>query len=457
MSLNDDTPPRPKTFVLKTADQYELWKARICAKCFFSTHHDPFLVKDEDCIRDMNPVAEGEILAARPPLEWVGRMWLIIIGSLHDDLFIKLTHVQHGHVETMMKEIRAALLVDMGNDVQDMRTELYKSNMVTHCNGDLQAYISYVTQRKQKLSFLVVPERELVSIFLGGLPPTIYDTMKSVFAIKGHGPETFDDAVSAVRIFSAVPHVTLQLSRLKANGLSQSIFAAVPTHNESKHQGTKSKAACFRFAKNGNCPNGTECRFSHAQIPTSNERQPLFIASRCNFCHIRGHEEKDCRKKKAKQKASLTVSQPPIALQAQAFHVESVGDIPFVDHFAMVLTASTKTPDVSKWVLDSGATSCATHDEKDCIDIVPCNINVCAAGSSFNVDRTGTAVIFAEDSDGRPRKLTFSGCLLSDRFPDKLLSLQSFSSKGHTITMRSGSISISHPSCSASLVAPKTL
>ena len=95
MSLNDDTPPRPKTFVLKTADQCELWKARICAKCFFSTHHDPFLVKDEDCIRDMNPVAEGEILAARPPLEWVGRMWLIIIGSLHDDLFIKLTHVQH--------------------------------------------------------------------------------------------------------------------------------------------------------------------------------------------------------------------------------------------------------------------------------------------------------------------------------------------------------------------------
>jgi len=40
---------------------------------------------------------------------------------------------------------------------------------------------------------------------------------------------------------------------------------------------------------------------------------------------------------------------------------------------------------VDAWVLDSGATSSATFDERDCVDVCPCEVRVTGAGGDFTV------------------------------------------------------------------------
>ena len=44
------------------------------------------------------------------------------------------------------------------------------------------------------------------------------------------------------------------------------------------------------------------------------------------------------------------------------------------------------------FILDSGATSSATFNPADCVDIVPCSISVNAAGGTFIVKQKGTAM-----------------------------------------------------------------
>ena len=49
--------------------------------------------------------------------------------------------------------------------------------------------------------------------------------------------------------------------------------------------------------------------------------------------------------------------------------------------------------------------------------------------------RIGVATIQALDEKGRVQKVILSGCLISPLFPFKLLSLQTFTKKGHVITI----------------------
>ena len=115
-------------------------------------------------------------------------------------------------------------------------------------------------------------------------------------------------------------------------------------------------------------------------------------------------------------------------------------------HFAFSVTANC----VSKnWVLDSGATCCATADEADCIDVRECNMNVTAAGSSFTVKRIGTAVINTIDERGNKVQLRMQDTLISDRFTHKLLALQRFTSKGFQVIMGAHNMRIASSSCQA--------
>jgi hypothetical protein len=63
MSINDASPP-PKKLLLRTADQFELWKARISAQCFFATQHDAFTITDAACVTAMTavPAADGNLV-----------------------------------------------------------------------------------------------------------------------------------------------------------------------------------------------------------------------------------------------------------------------------------------------------------------------------------------------------------------------------------------------------------
>jgi transposase InsO family protein len=109
----------------------------------------------------------------------------------------------------------------------------------------------------------------------------------------------------------------------------------------------------------------------------------------------------------------------------------------------LVLQATTE-PDYGPgaWILDSGATVSATFSAEDCINIMPCNISVTAAGCTFIVDQKGTAVIRAADENGALQTLYVNDCLISSRFPYKLLALPTFTAKGFTINMVGNALSV---------------
>ena len=112
----------------------------------------------------------------------------------------------------------------------------------------------------------------------------------------------------------------------------------------------------------------------------------------------------------------------------------------------------TSTDKHSRWVLDSGATACATFDESDCIDVRECSVPVTAAGRSFIVTKMGTALIPALDSSGRTIQLRMSNTLISPHFAHKLIALHVFTRKGHYITMTNDRICVINPNNPAMLL-----
>ncbi len=132
---------------------------------------------------------------------------------------------------------------------------------------------------------------------------------------------------------------------------------------------------------------------------------------------------------------------------------ENVVPDPQVEEFAFPLNFEGKNR--ADWVLDSGATACATYSEADCVNIRECDISVTAAGCVFKVERMGTVVIHAKDTTGALQILSIKNCLISPRFPYKLLALQAFTNKGHTISMEGSSMSISNPFNKVILIALK--
>src|SRR5205814_1916437 len=94
--------------------------------------------------------------------------------------------------------------------------------------------------------------------------------------------------------------------------------------------------------------------------------------------------------------------------------------------------------------IDSGATHACTYDASDCTNVRQCSMSVTAAGNVFDINLIGTAIIDAVNSLGQPQRITIDDCLISDRFPYKLLALQSFTNKGH-ISVTGNEITITNP------------
>jgi hypothetical protein len=230
MSLTDSSAAaaaalRPVTVILRTADQYHLWKARISTACWSATRANVFEVSDNDCDKGLKVFAAGETKS-----DWVGRCWSIVTNALHDELFMKLAHVQQGHLATLMSEIRAALLVNIAEDIQPLRLELYAANMQS-CSNDLQTYISFIMVRRDKLLFLgvTVPEEEVVHVFLKGLH-SVFQPLQVHFAVPGTTPTQFDKAIDIVRKYAASPTVYAELSKLKSVSLRTYLLLSLKTN-----------------------------------------------------------------------------------------------------------------------------------------------------------------------------------------------------------------------------------
>lgn len=477
MSLNantsaaaDDTRVR---VILRTADQYHLWRARVNASCWAATRLQVFTITDKECISLLGKFAEDEKADSRHDV--IGKCWTLITTSLHDELFLKLVHVIHGHIASLMDEIRSALLVNIAEDVQPLRLELYGASMQRDCNNDLQSFIAFLIQRKDKLAFLKVdiPDGEMVHIFLKGLP-SIFQPLQVHFSIPGNKPESFDSIVDTVRKFSATPIVSAELAKLKSAGISQNVFVSASRASNSVNSSSsapKEKPYCIKFSKLGVCSYGDKCKFYHSSQqrtsvgPTRGQggggppenRSATHSLQECSYCHNKGHTIDVCRKRAARNNLSTPISlsvtsedkEPATPITAPT--TEEPRD-PFAglpseyDPYCFVALNGGEDGSVKPagWVFDSGATCCATFDQTDCVDVVPCNIKVTAAGCVFDVLFKGTAVIEALDKKGASKTILINDCLISDKFPFKLLALQTFVKKGYTVLMEGGTIAISN-------------
>ena len=88
-------------------------------------------------------------------VDWVGRCWMILTSSLHDELYIKVSpHVTHGYIKKLLTEIDASLVVNTWEDAQPVRLELYGASMQKDCDSDLQTWVSFLHQKSSKLAFL---------------------------------------------------------------------------------------------------------------------------------------------------------------------------------------------------------------------------------------------------------------------------------------------------------------
>ena len=126
--------------LLRTADQYNLWKERVSACCWVTTRLDVFTLTDDEC--DAYTLEQEEKKGERDRLDKVGKCYLTIISLLSDDLFIKVAHVPKGKLASLIAEIRSALAVGSAEDINPLRVELYAVSMVRDCHSDLQSYIS---------------------------------------------------------------------------------------------------------------------------------------------------------------------------------------------------------------------------------------------------------------------------------------------------------------------------
>ena len=140
------------------------------------------------------------------------------------------------------------------------------------------------------------------------------------------------------------------------------------------------------------------------------------------------------------------------ALQIAASLPDDVESNPF----AMLMTVSIPTrAKLPSWVVDSGATYSATFDESECVNIQRCNIQVIAAGHRFSVKKKGTAVVHTIDQLGNKVCLTLSNCLISPLFPYRLLSVNAFTRKGHTVTFAQDQARITNHVNNAVLIADR--
>ena len=458
--------------VLKSADQYHLWKARIHAACWAATRLAVFDITDEECARLSKTFDESK--AENKSRDVVGMAWTIITQSLHDELFIKLVHVKSGLIQTLMGEIRSALLVNIAEDIQPLRLELYGASMQRDCNNDLQSFIAYVTQRRDKLLFLKikVPDEELVNIFLKGLP-SIFLPLQVHYGIPGNTEPSFDGIIATVRRFASNPVVAAELAKMKSAGLSQNVFTSISRAMPTPTNTQKERPYCFRYSKTGSCKFGDKCRFYHANSSGNGQLSGNTVGSNtntggersrqhsieCGYCHNRGHTMEECRKR-ARNRHPTTLSatveekEQPQLPNHPALTASHEGDEPYVFVFTLGSGEGNITGKQG-WVLDSGATTSATHYEEDCIDITPCNIKVTAAGSEFIVTRKGTAVINCVDPNGVTQKILVRNCLISEKFPYKLLALSKFAKRGYSALIKDETITITNPQSNLTLIAQK--
>ena len=316
--------------VLKTADQYPVWKARIGDSCWAACHKDIWTVSNTDCAVAIKEFAEAKGDGRKKQKDdWVGRCWLLITASLHDDLYTRVAHVPKGNIATLLGEIGHALVVNTAEDITPLRLQLYGGTMQKDGDNDLQKWIAFILEKVTKLEVLgkKMEEEEKVGIFLKGLNP-VFQTLQVYFSVPGQTPKELAAAIDITRKYAATPIIAAELAKLKANGLSQTTFIAT-TAGTSSAANPANRALCKLYSRSGTCRFGAKCKFVHTAAPNSSSAATSAAAVsapaqlvKCSFCNIRGHTIEVCRKRQAHLAANKsTTTSSLLAAEDDAKHI----------------------------------------------------------------------------------------------------------------------------------------
>ena len=79
---------------LRTADQHDAWRARVADRCWTKTGKDILLVTDNACTTALQ--ADQREDAKGDEHKWVAKCWEVITKSLHDDVLLKVAHIERG-------------------------------------------------------------------------------------------------------------------------------------------------------------------------------------------------------------------------------------------------------------------------------------------------------------------------------------------------------------------------
>ena len=290
--------------LLRSSDQYDGWRVRIADKCWSKTGKDIFIITDIICKAALAKLhsedAKADDIAKHG---WVTKCWTTITKSLHEEILLKVAHIERGLIESLLGEIASSLTVYTRDEAGPIKLELYAATM-EKCNSDLQTFIAYMQVRQRKLVFLkkALSEEDLVNIFINGLHPVL-NQLK--FHLRVTAPKKWDEAVNIVRTNCAIPEMHAELQKLRAPGLSQHMFPLahaptaqqVPPSTNTQQLQPRPRPSCHSFAR-GRCNSGANCRFSHTATPSATPSRPNGSV-KCAFCHIRGHVALECRKRLA--------------------------------------------------------------------------------------------------------------------------------------------------------------
>ena len=273
---------------LRTADQYDLWQARITDACYGICGKDIFEVTSQEAKDALSEPTKTKN-------EWCFKSWTLLRNSLHDELFVKVKHVERGHIPALLSEIRTALLVDSADEIQPIKVELYSASM-RNCSNDLQTYVAYFKQRLNKLSFhgASLPDEESAPLFLKGLND-VFCPIVNAYSMPGAAPKDLNKLIEHIRKYASMPNIAEQLLKARSSTASAKVFIASSSNSRVAHS-SQEKVACKSYSRYGKCKYGDRCKFSHPLVPNGEKQekkitnnstaQKNFPEKKCSYCVI---------------------------------------------------------------------------------------------------------------------------------------------------------------------------
>jgi hypothetical protein len=125
MSLNAQSDDAAKSPPLRTADQFPAWKERMTVRCWAIINKNVFDLSNADCKATMKTLDQKDPSKRE---DWITRVWVILSTSLHDDLLLRVVHIEPGLVHSLIREVETALQVHEPNEAQTLRIELYSAS-----------------------------------------------------------------------------------------------------------------------------------------------------------------------------------------------------------------------------------------------------------------------------------------------------------------------------------------